>query len=197
MMSNNEELSTQMLLELTDILLCCNTCEIQALELLKIANCIFSQEACFDLLELYTEFNSNLQMLQSLMLQMGEFVTTFELITIKLLVNELEQNFTQLVKILTEADRRIDDESIDFELAGKLSWLLDIVDFDVVDFETFTTEKTERYFVVQQADNAANIRDWRYGDLKVLQIQPFATRCEAYLYALKHGISKDLVFSRH
>ena len=196
-MSYTEELNVRVMSELTEILLYCHTCEFQVLELLKVSNCIFKKEEFFEAVDLYTSFKSNLEILENLLKQVDVPITMLQIITVKSMVGELKENFDELVGILEEADRRIDHDEIDFDAAGMLNDLLDRVEFEVVDFDDFKEALNTRYFVACLMSNQDTGYDSRYGDLKVLVIQPFKTKRAAYTYALKSGISKDMVWSRY
>jgi len=196
-MSYAEELNVRVMSELTEILLYCHTCEFQVLELLKVANCIFSKEEFLNTIDLYTSFKSNLKILESLLKQVDVPITMLQIIAVKSMVGELKENFDGLVGILEEADRRIDQDKIDFDAAGLLNGLLDIVEFEVVDFDDFKEALNARFFVSCLVNKQDVNYDPRFGDLKVLVIQSFKTKRSAYTYALKNGISKDMVWSKY
>ena len=195
-MSYTEELNIRVMSELTEILLYCHTCEFQVLELLKVANCIFNKDEYFTAVDLYTNFKSNLEILENLLKQVDVPITMLQIITVKSMVTELKENFDGLVGILEEADRRIDNDEIDFSAAGMLNDLLDKLEFEVVDFDNFKEALNARYFVTSLMNNKDADYDSRYGDLKLLVIQSFKTKRSAYTYALKNGISKDMVWSK-
>jgi len=195
-MSYSEEVDTRVMLELTEILLYCHTCEFQVLELLKVANCIFDKEEFFEFLNLYMKFKSNMEILENLMSQVDESITILQLVAVKSVVGELKGNFDKVVGILDEADKRIENDEIDFDMAGILNDLLDVVEFDVVDFEAFKKAQRTRYFIAYLMNDVGE-HDSCYGDLKVLVTQGFKTKRDAYIYALKNGISKDMVWSMY
>ena len=192
-----EELNIRVMSELTEILLYCHTCEIQVLELLKVANCVFNKEEFFKAVDLYTKFKSNLEILKNLLKQVDMPITMLQIIAVKSIVSELKENFDKLVGILEEADRRIDSDEIDYSAAGMLNDLLDKIKFEIVDFDDFEEALNARYFVACLMNNQDDGYDSRYGDLIVLAIESFKTKRSAYTYALKNGISKDMVWSRY
>ena len=192
-MSYIEELNARVMLELTEILLYCHTCEFQVLELLKVANCMFDKEEFFEVVDSYTSFKSNMEILENLLNQIDAPITMLQIITVKSMVNELKENFDELTGLLGEADKRIDDDKIDFDAARMLNEILDKVEFDVVDFNDFKEALNARYFVIC----VRNDHDARYGDLNVLVLETFKTKRNAYTYALKNGISKDMVWSMY
>ena len=192
-----EELNFRVMSELTEILLYCHTCEFQVLELLKVANCIFNKEEFFKAVNLYATFKSNLEILENLLKQVDIPITMLQIIAVKSMVSELKENFDGLVLILEEADRRIDHDEVDFSAAGLLNDLLDRVKFEVVEFDDFKEALNARYFVACLMNSKDEGYDSRYGDLKVLAIQSFKTKRSAYAYALKNGISKDMVWSKY
>ena len=196
-MSYTEELNARVMLELTEILLYCHTCEFQVLELLKVANCIFGKGEFFEVVDLYTSFKSNLEILENLLKQVDAPITMLQIITVKSMVGELKENFDGLVEILEEADKRIDNDEIDFDAARMLNDLIDRSEFEVVDFDDFKEALSARYFVAYLMNHHDAGYDPRYGDLKVLVARPFKTKRAAYTYALKNGISKDMVWSMY
>jgi len=193
LMSYIDEINERVMLELTEILLYCNTCEFQVRELLKVANCIFDQKEFFTAVDAFTKFKSNMGILEALLQQLDEPISMLQLITLKSMVNELRANFDELIEMLGVADGRIDNDEIDFEAASLLNDLLESVEYDVVDFDSFEVALENRYFVpyVETADNE------RYGDLDVLVIESFKTKRAAYTYALKNGISRDIIWSMY
>ena len=193
----NEKLDSRVMLELTEILMYCNTCEFQVLELLKVVNCIFSKEEFFELLDMNAKFKSNMEILGKLMSQVDRSITMLQLITVKSVVNELKENFDKIVEVLDKADKRIDGDEIDFGIAGILSYLLDIVEFDVVDYESFEDLQDARYFIATLMSDEGVLRDPRYGSLNVLVTKSFKKKRDAYIYALKNGISKDMIWSMY
>jgi len=196
-MSYAEDLNVRVMSELTEILLYCHTCEFQVLELLKVANCIFSKEEFFQTIDLYRSFKSNLEILEKLLKQVDVPITMLQIITVKSMICELKDNFDDLVEILEEADRRIDHDEIDFNAASMLNDLLDRIKFEVVDFDDFKEALSARYFVACLINNENSAGYPNYGNLKVLLIQSFKTKRAAFTYALKNGISKDMVWSRY
>ena len=197
-MSYTEELNARVMLELTEILLYCHTCEFQVLELLKVANCIFDKkEAFYEVIDLYTSFKSNLEILENLLKQIDAPITMLQLITVKSMTSELKENFDGLVGILERADKKIDNDEIDFDAAAMLNSLLDKVKFDVVDFDGFKEALSARYFITYLLNRHDKGYDSRYGALTVLMIESFKTKRTAYTYALKNGISKDMVWSMY
>ena len=196
-MSYTKELNIRVMSELTEILLYCHTCKFQVLELLKVANCIFNKEEFFNAVNLYTHFKSNLEILEKILEQVDMPITMLQIITVKSMVSELKENFDKLVVVLEEADRRIDRDEIDFGAAGMLNDLLDKIEFEVVDFDDFKEALSARYFVTRLLNNQDVGYDSCYGDLNVLVIQSFKTKRSAYTYALKNGISRDMVWSMY
>ena len=196
-MSYIEELNARIMLELTEILLYCHTCESQVLELLKVANCIFNKNEFFEVVDAYTTFKSNKQILEKLITQVDEKITMLQIIAVKSMVNQLKENFDTLIEILEDADSRIDKDEIDFGAAGLLNEILDRIEYDIVDYDSFTEALSARYFVtfiIEKEDLGYNKR---YKDLDVLIIEVFKTKRAAYTYALKNGISKDMVWSMY
>lgn len=196
-MSYIEELNARVMLELTEILLYCHTCEFQVRELLKVANCMFSKEVFFDTVDSYTNFKSNMEILENLLSQVDSPITMLQIITVKSMINELKENFDTLITVLEEADRRIDADEIDFDAAKLLNDLAGKLAFDVVDFDGFEKALGARYFTTCLVNPRDEAYDPRYGDLTVLVAQSFNTKRAAYTYALKNGISKDKVWGMY
>jgi len=196
-MSYIEELNARVLSELADILLYCYTCELRVLELLKVANCIFNKEEFFETVDSYVRFKSNMEILEKLMDQVDEPITMLQIVTLKSMINELKENFEDLVEVLDEADKRIDKDEIDFDSASLLNEMLDRVAFDIVDFDAFEEALSARYFVMYLMEEHDTGYNPRYGRLNVLMVESFKTKRMAYTYALKNGISKDMVWSMY
>ena len=196
-MSYVEELNARVMLELTEILLYCHTCEFQVLELLKVANCIFDEEEFFEMVDSYTSFKSNMEILENLLSQIDSPITMLQIITLKSMMNELKANFETLIAMLEEADRRIDADEIDFDAATMLNELAFKTAFDIVDFYAFEEAVSAKYFTMCSINCEDDGYDPRYGKLNVLLTNPFKTKREAYIYALKNGISKDMVWGMY
>ena len=192
-MSYIDEINERVMLELTEILLYCNTCEFQVRELLKVANCIFDQKEFFAVVAAFTKFKSNMGILEALLQQLDEPISMLQLITLKSMVNELRVNFDELIGMLAVADERIDNDKIDFEAASLLNDLLERVEYEVVDFDDFEMALKSRYFIPYMGKS----NNEHYRDLDVLAIESFKTKREAYTYALKNGISRDMVWSMY
>jgi len=196
-MSYVEELNGRVMLELTEILLYCHICESQVLELLKVSNCIFDGDEFFEVVEAFTTFKSNLEILERVLIQVDEKITMLQIITVKSMVNQLKKDFDGLIGILEDADKRIDADDIDFGGAELLNDMLDRLEFDIVDFDSFEAALGARYFVTYLMEPGDEGYDTRYGDLIVLMVETFKTRRAAYTYALRNGISKDGVWSMY
>jgi len=196
-MSYVEELNTRVVLELTEILFYCYTCESRVLELLKVANCIFDHDEFFDVINTFTTFKSNMEILENLITQVDENISMLQIITVKSMVNQLRKDFDGLFEILEDADWRIENDDIDFEAASMLNDLLDKIEFDIADFASFETALSARYFISYLLESDDERYDPRYGGLKVLLIEVFQTKRAAYAYALKNGIAKDMVWSMY
>ena len=200
-MSYIEELSTRVMFELTEILFYCHACEFQVLELLKVANCVFDKEEFFEIVDSYTNFKSNLEILENLMSQVDDPITMLQIITVKTMINELKENFDGLIGALDKADKRIDADKIDFDAAKLLNEIIGVVEFDVADFDAFEqalgVTQSGGYFVICMMNARDRDEVSRYGDLNVLMLETFRTKREAYTYALKNGISKNLVWSMY
>jgi len=196
-MSYLDEINDRVMLELTEILLYCNTCEFQVRELLKVANCIFDQNEFFIIIDAFTKFKSNMGILEALLQQLDEPISMLQLVTLKSMVNELRANFDELIEMLAVADKRIDADQIDFGAASLLNDMLEKLRFDVVDFDGFEAALESRYFIpvlVKPNDEEYNNR---YGELEVLMVESFKTKRLAYTYALKYGLGKDSVWSMY
>jgi len=196
-MSYVEELNERVMFELTEILLYCHTCEAQMLELLKVSNCIFDRHEFFEVVDAFTTFKSNMTILERLLIQVDEKITMLQIITVKSMVNQLKRDFDDLIGILEDADKRIENDDIDFDGAELLNDLLENLEFDIVDFDSFEEALKARYFVTYLMKSKDAGYDMRYGDLGVLMVESFNTRRAAYIYALKHGISKDKIWSMY
>lgn len=194
MMLYVEELHARVMLELSEILLFCETCEYQTLELLKVANCVFLRDEFYELVDGYQNFKSNLVILENLVGQVDAPITMLQVLAIKSMVRALKKNFDQLVGLLELANTRIDHDDIDFEAAQLIHDLLNIVAFDVIDYDDFEVASKAAYFVVRVLNPLSDGDHDHYKGLCVLFIHSFATRREAYAYALKNGISKDQVW---
>lgn len=192
-----EELNERVMLELSEILLFCETCEHQILELLKVANCVFSCDEFYELIDGYKIFKSNVVILENLMIQVDAQITMLQVVAVRSAIRELKKNFDQLIGMLELANIRIDDDEIDFESAQLIHELLDVMTFDVIDDDDFEEASQAAYFVPQLLNPQSDGYNERYGELTVLVIESFKTRHDAYVYALKNGISKDQVWSMY
>jgi len=196
-MSYVEELNTRVMYELTEILLYCYTCEARVLELLKVANCIFDENEFFEVIDAFTAFKSNMEILENLITQVDERITMLQIIAVRSMVNQLRADFDGLIETLEDADRRIENDRIDFDAASMLNDLLDKIEFDIADYASFKAALGARCFVTYSLEHEDARYDSRYGELKVLMIETFKTKRSAYAYALKNGISKDMVWSMY
>jgi len=188
-----DELNERVMLELSEILLFCETCEHQILELLKVANCVFSRDEFYELVDGYRIFKSNVVILENLMIQIDPQITILQVITVRSMIRELKRNFDQLIGMLELANLRIDDDEINFECAQLIHDLLDVTTFDVIDYDAFEEASDATYFITQLLTPMDDGYNERYGALTVLLIKPFKTKHDAYVFALKSGISKDQV----
>jgi len=192
-----EELNARIVMELTEIVLYCHTCEYRALELLKVANCIFDKDEFFKAVASYTKFKSNMDLFEKLLSQVDEPITMLQVVVIKSMINQLKTDFENVVEMLEEADARIDQDRIDFEAATLLNEMLDRVELDIVDFDSFEEALRARYFITYLLEETDEGYDPRYGGLTVLMVASFKTKRAAFTYALKHGISRDMVWSMY
>ena len=193
-MSYIDELSNRVLLELTEIMLYCTTCEFHARELFKVVNCVFDRDEFFSMVQGFTKFKNNMNILENLLNQVDTEVSMLQLVIIKSIMNELQNDYTKLLEVLAVADKRIDDDQIDFDAAELLGEMIDKFEYDIVDFDTFTDALTSRYFIPYLVAVTDEEYDPRYDKLVVLMVASFKTKREAYIYALKNGISRDMVW---
>lgn len=191
----SEELNERVMLELSDILLFCETCEHQILELLKVVNCVFLRDEFYTLIDSYKTFKSNMMILENLMMQVDEQITMLQVVAVRSMIRELKINFDQLIEMLELANIRIDDDEIDFKAAQLIQELVDVTEFDVIDYDNFEKAFEANYFVIQLLNPLSDRYNERYGELNVLMIEPFNTRRDSYVYALENGISKDQIWS--
>jgi len=189
-----EELNERVVVELVEILLFCETCEHQTLELMKVANCVFTREEFFGLIDAYHTFKSNVVILERLLKQVDAPITMLQVVTVKSIVRELKKNFDQLIEMLNLANTRIDNDEIDFTAAELIHDLLECSSFDVIDYDDFKAVTKTPYFVIERLKPLDEAYNERYGELTLLVIEAFKTRREAYAYALRNGISKDQVW---
>jgi len=189
-MSYLDEINERVMLELTEILLYCSTCEFQVRELLKVANCIFDQQEFINVVTAFTKFKSNMGILEALLQQLDEPISMLQLVTLKSMASELRTNFDELTGMLVVADGRIDKDEIDFVAASLLNDLLDSFEYDVADFTDFEAAMESRYFIPYISEN----NNEYYGELDVLAIESFKTKRAAYTYALKNGLGKSSVW---
>lgn len=194
MMLYVEELNERVMLELSEILLFCETCEYQILELLKVVNCIFSRDEFYELIDGYKIFKSNIAILENLMMQLDSPITMLQVVAVRSMIRALKINFDQLIGMLELANDRIDDDDIDFKKAQLIQDLLAVTTFDVIDYDNFEASSGMAYLITQLLSSVSTSYNHRYGELNVLEILPFKTKHDAYTYALKNGISKDRVW---
>jgi hypothetical protein len=164
--------------------------------LLKVANCVFSRDEFYELIDGYKIFKSNVMILENLMMQLDAQITMLQVVAVRSMIRELKMNFDQLIEMLELANIRIDDDEIDFKGAQLIHDLLDFTTFDVIDYDDFEEASGAAYFIAQLLNPLSDGYDERYGELTVLVIEPFETRHDAYVYALKNGISKDQVWTQ-
>lgn len=198
-MSYIDELSERVILELTEVLLYCSTCEYQVLELLKVANCIFTPDEVYAVMKSYNEFKQQISTLEKALEQMTQPISMLEIVTLKSMANDLKVVFDEQIKMLELADNRIDEDQIDFEMANLLNELLDVYEYDVVHVNDLSAAMKSRYFIAQLVEKKLafeGFEDFDYGDLAVLKLAVFAKKKEAYLHALRHGISRDDVWDK-
>jgi len=194
-MSYVDELNNRVMSEMSEILIYCHTCEEQVLELMKVVNCIYNEDEYWDLVDSYSKFRSDMYILENILHQVDDSISMLQIITVKSMINEIKNNFTYLFELLDAADKKIDSDNIDFEAATLLNDLYEKLDFDIIDFDCFQQALKARYFVTYLIESHDVGYNKRYGLLTVLMAESFKTRKEAYLYALKNGISKDSVWS--
>jgi len=191
-----EEANARVLVELIEILLICQTCDYQISELLKVANCILKRDEFFELVASFGQFKKNVLILEGLMTEVEAPLKMVQILAMKSMVKELKSDFDGLVKMLDMANDRIDRDAIDFDGAELVHYLLDVVEFDVIDFDDFEQAIKRRYLVINVMNEEEHSYHNVYAPFKVLRMVTFAKRVEAYQYALKNGISRDKVLER-
>lgn len=196
-MSVIEEINGRVAIELAEILLICQTCELQISELLKVANCILDKTEFFELIKRYRLFKKNFEVLERLMDEVTDDMTMVQAIAIKSMVKELKKDFDGLIEMLDMSNERIDGDKIDFDGAELIHTLLEIIDFDTIDFDEFQDAISSRFLVINLADEKDSGYDKRYAPLKILNIATFHKKAQAYQYALRSGISKDMILSMY
>ena len=179
--------------ELSDIFVFCKECEKQTLELLKVATCLFDRNEIDELIEGYYQFSNNMVILENLLEQVEEPMTLLQVFAVKTMISEVKQNFDDLIDILETANLRIDDENIDFELAKLIPKLLDVVDFDVIDFDDMMAARNKMYLIL----DVIKQNDEKCSNLDILKIHSFSDKVSAYKYALSNGISRDQILNKH
>lgn len=193
-MSYVEELNGRVMMELTEILVYCHTCEFQMLELLKVANCIFEKQEFYEVVDAFVAFKSDMDVLEQLLMQVDTDMDMLQLVTIKSMVNQLKKDFDGLMRILEDADKRIENDEIDFDAAALINDVIDRVTFDVADYDSFEQALSARYFITYLLDES---EAKKYGGLSVLMVESFKSKQAAYTFALRNGISKDMVWSMY
>lgn len=192
-MSYVDELNDRVMLELTEILLHCSACEFQVRELFKVANCVFARDEFFALITAFTKFKNNIKNLEDFLYQVDSQVSMLQILTIKSMASSLQTDFAELTEMLVVADKRIDDDKIDFDAANMLNELIEKMDYDIVDFDGFNVAMTNRFYVAYLVNPNDEDYDSQYGELSVLRLASFKSKREAYIYALRNGISRDMV----
>jgi len=192
-----KEMSDQILLELSEIMVFCKECEHQVEELLKVANCIFNRDEFYDLVEGYCQFVSNMTILENLLDQVSYPMTLLQIVAVRTMMMEIGGDFNRLIEMLEIANFRIDEEHIDFEQAKLIQKLLTICDFDVIEYDDLEQIKDEMYLITRFIKIGDEMHDEKYYPLNVLRIEAFSTKAEAYKYALEHGISRSQIVNKY
>jgi len=186
--------------DFAQVLLYFTTCEIQILELLKVANCLFNEDEFFKLINDYVEFKEAVKDLEKICTQVSD-ETKGELLllgfVIKTQIEEAREKFEKLGKFIEKADRLIEQDDVDFEAADLLNDLHDRLDFDVADYEGFESALSSNYFIVSTYQKIRDDEPFIYGNLTVLMVKPFKNKQTAYSYALRNGISRDMIWSMY
>jgi len=192
-----EEVSEVILLELNETMSCCDKCEAQVNEFIKIANCILNREEYYDLLNKYRKFESNFSILEELSTQIDYPLSILQAVTLKATMKELKKDFERLIEIMELTNKRIDHNQLDFLMARFIQRLLKLEKFDAIEYDDLQSAMEHTMIVLE----IVNIFDENYPEayypFTVLKLTPCKDKIAAYEYALKKGISRDRIINRY
>lgn len=191
------EVSEIIMRELRETMNYCDECETQVNDFIKIANCILNQDEYYDLLYKFKKFESSFSILDSLSAQIDYPLSILQVVTLKATMKELKSNFDQLIMVMQVANKRIDDNQIDFAMARLIQWLLKIVEFDAIAYEGLEEAMKNTIIVLELLTIFDLDYPKDYYPLNVLKLVSCKDKISAYEYALEKGISRDMIINRH
>lgn len=171
----------------------CDRCESQVHDFIKIANCVLTKGEYYEFLEDYRRFENNFGILESLISQISNPISTLEAISIGATVKEIRNNIDDLVNVMVLSNIRIDNQCINVEMASLIEKLVNLIDFDAIDYESFSEGMTKAYLILNRLDVLDKTYKSEYYPMIVLKVESFEDKVSAYEYALKHGIRKDFI----
>lgn len=174
----------------------CDYCEDRVHQSIKIANCVLNQDEYYELLNEYQRFENNFGILESLSAQVTEPDSILQAMTVAAALKEVRGSIDQLLEIMETINFRIDLQKFDFLSAQLIEQLMEMIDFDAIDYEKLK-DALEAPFIVLKIVNVLDL-DYKdiYYPLNVLRIEAFNNKIEAYQYALSKGIRKEFVINR-
>lgn len=171
----------------------CDRCESQVHDFIKFANCVLTKEEYYEFLEDYRRFENNFGILESLVTQISNPISTLEAISIRATVKEIRYNIDDLVDVMVLSTIRIDNQCINVEMATLIEKLEELIEFDAIDYESFLEGMRNSYLILNRLDVLDKTYKSEYYPMIVLKVESFKDKVSAYEYALKHGIRKDFV----
>lgn len=171
----------------------CDQCETQVHDFIKIANCVLTKEEYYEFLEGYRRFENNFGILESLATQISNPISTLEAISVGATVKEIRYNIDDLVDMMVLSNIRIDNQCINIEMATIIEKLVDLIEFDAIDYESFSEGMRNSYMILNRLDVLDKTYKSEYYPMIVLKVESFKDKISAYEYALKHGIRKDFI----
>lgn len=173
----------------------CDYCEDRVHQSIKIANCVLNKDEYYELLTEYQRFENNFGILESLSVQITELSSILQAMSVAATLKEVSANIDQLLDMMETINSRIDVQKIDLPTARLMEEVMDLLEFDAIDYETLKEATTSPFIVLK----IVNVLDLDYKDiyypLNVLKIETFTNKVAAYQYALSQGIRKDFVIN--
>lgn len=188
-----EEMSGSFLEMIEETLDYCDQCESQVHDFIKIANCVLKREEYYEFLSYYRKFENNFGILESLVSQISNPISTLQAISIGATIKELRYNISDLVDTMELSNIRIDTHCINFEMASLIEKLDQLLEFDAIDYDSFVEAMESEYIVLSRSDVLDQDYNSEYYPMLVLSVKSFKDKISAYEYALGHGIRKDFV----
>lgn len=163
--------------------------------------CVIDKENFEQTLKTHIKLTNASIILISLADEIGDLeeLNILKLMSVTSTIKGIEKIFEEVTRLVDLYNSKVIAKEFNVDALLITERLKNFMDYDTINFDDLITASNPRlaYMVLKVQDRFDRETNDIYGDFNVLRINSFASKVEAFQYALANGISRDMIICKY